>query len=97
MAQMTTKVSYATTRKGVICSPNTDYTPCYACDKGSVGVAERWTDGKMTLVYACQRHSNPAYKVTDCCMYCGDPVQKGSLWVDGGWAHKKCWNIEAKT
>lgn len=69
-----------------------EHVRCYACGKGSVGVAERWDgNGKMTLVYACKRHSDPKIKTIDVCRYCGEPVRKGSLALgDGMYAHHKC-------
>lgn len=68
-----------------------DFTTCYACEKGSKGVAEHWEGGKRTLVYACKRHSDPAIKMIDICRYCGEPVRKGSLnLADGMYAHHGC-------
>lgn len=64
---------------------------CYACDKKAVGAAERWSNGAMEYVGACERHSVPGVKVVQTCRYCDMPVRKGSLNVgDGMYAHHKC-------
>lgn len=77
-------VNFATTKK-VIKAPTAD-TKCYACDSMSVGATNH--EGKT--VYACKRHADASIKVVDCCIYCGDPVRKGSLSIDGAFAHQKC-------
>lgn len=75
----------------------TNYDCCYACDASAVGVTERWTDDKRTLVYACKRHSDPMIKMVHACQYCGDEVRAGSIsYGDGTHAHRKCHAADSK-
>lgn len=59
---------------------------CYACDKDSVGV----TMHNGAIKAACKRHADPSMRVSHKCIYCDDPVRKGSLRVDNDYAHAKC-------
>lgn len=87
------RVSYATT-KNVIKAPTRDIE-CALCDKMATGGAyiERVVGVASTacvIEYACSEHADPSLKVVQCCIYCGDPVRKGSLAIDGEYAHNAC-------
>ena len=72
------------------------YETCYACDGKPVGFAERWQGGKGERVLACARHRYPSIKTYDACMYCLGPVRAGSLDMDGVFAHRSCYEKDAR-
>lgn len=78
-----------TVRNGRIARPNPEYESCYACDAGARGFRDRRPEGGA-LEPACARHADPSIEVYDACIYCGEPVRKGSRYVDGGYAHAAC-------
>lgn len=66
------------------------YGKCYACDCTKVvGFRDRRPEGKE-LELACSRHADPWVKIYKACTYCDGPVRKGSVDVDGLFAHKRC-------
>lgn len=71
---------------------------CYACDCTKViGFRDRRPEGHG-LEVACERHADPTIEVFEACMYCQGPIRKGSLIIDGEFAHQKCHvEVEADT
>lgn len=70
---------------------------CYACDAKAVGFARHYVVAAYALEEpACKRHADPSIKVFDACMFCSGPVRKGSVEVDGNFAHAKCMRMENK-
>jgi hypothetical protein len=66
-----------------------DYECCYACDGRAVGLRDRRPEGGR-MEKACARHAEPSIRVFQACMYCMGPVRKGSIEIDGAWAHASC-------
>jgi hypothetical protein len=62
---------------------------CYACPSHAVGFRDRRPEGG-SMETACPRHYDPTIKTYDACMYCNDPIRKGSVDVDADFAHKAC-------
>jgi hypothetical protein len=62
---------------------------CYACAAKPIGFRDRRPEGGDMEV-ACKRHADPRIATYDACQYCNGPVQKGSLDIDGLFAHQKC-------
>ena len=74
--------------------PSADRLPfhgggCYACGSRATGFRDRRPEGG-SLETACSRHKDPTVKTYDACMYCSGPVRRGSLDIDGTFAHKSC-------
>jgi hypothetical protein len=63
---------------------------CYACDAKPVGLADRRHDAEGAYMPACERHRNLTIRTYDACIYCNGQVRKGSLSIDGEFAHKSC-------
>jgi len=69
---------------------------CYACDAKAVGFARRYILAAYALEEpACKRHADPAIAIYDACMFCSGPVRKGSVEIDGNFAHAKCMRAES--
>ncbi|MFA5053242.1 MAG: hypothetical protein WC565_04250 [Parcubacteria group bacterium] len=62
---------------------------CYACERPAVGLRDRRPEGGE-LEPACRRHADPSIRTYAACIYCDGPVRKGSVSIDGEWAHAKC-------
>lgn len=62
---------------------------CYACSTKACGYRDRRPEGGA-LEPACCRHMDPTIPVYHACMYCSGPVRKGSLVIDGEYAHRAC-------
>lgn len=62
---------------------------CYACDAKATGLRDKRHE-RGGLEPACARHRDPSIKTFAACMYCNEPVRKGSASVDGQHAHKSC-------
>ncbi len=64
---------------------------CYACDSMATGLRDRTTEGG-TLEHACSRHADPKILVSIGCVYCSQPIRKGSLSLGTGYgyAHRGC-------
>lgn len=62
---------------------------CYACDASPVGLRDLRPEGK-DLEVACARHADPSIRIFQACIYCTTPVRRGSLCVDGNFAHAAC-------
>lgn len=63
---------------------------CYACDcQTVVGLRDRRPEGG-SLETGCERHADPTIATYAACIYCDAPVRKGSVSVDGNFAHKRC-------
>lgn len=63
---------------------------CYACDAAPVGLVERYYAGRRYYEVACARHADPSIRIFQACIYCTTPVRRGSLCVDGNFAHAAC-------
>lgn len=62
---------------------------CYACARSATGLRDRRPEGH-DLEPACPRHADPAVRSFAACAYCLGPLRRGSLDVDGMFAHKRC-------
>jgi hypothetical protein len=63
---------------------------CYACDcTRVVGYRDRRPEGGEREV-ACARHADPTIPVYEACIYCDGKIRRGSVSIDGDFAHKKC-------
>ena len=62
---------------------------CYACASKATGLRDRRPEGG-SLEPACKRHADPTIRTYDACIYCNGLVRKGSLTIDGDFAHKSC-------
>jgi hypothetical protein len=69
---------------------------CYACDAKAVGLTRHYVLAAFVDELACKRHADPSIKVYDACMFCNGPVRKGSVEIDGNFAHAKCMRAESK-
>jgi hypothetical protein len=65
------------------------YERCYACDACVAGYRDRRPEGGR-LELACARHADPAIVTFNACSYCDGPVRKGSIVIDGVFAHAAC-------
>ena len=63
---------------------------CYACDERPVGLVERYYSGRRYYEVACERHADPTIRVFEACIYCSTRVRRGSLSIDGDFAHAAC-------
>ena len=64
---------------------------CYACDAKAVGLCDRRKHYvEDALVPACERHADPTVKCYEACFYCNGQARKGSLDIEGNFAHAKC-------
>jgi hypothetical protein len=62
---------------------------CYACDQRATGFRDLRPEGG-SLEPACKRHADPTIETYQACMYCDGAVRRGSLVIDGDFAHKQC-------
>lgn len=62
---------------------------CYACSSRAVGFRDMRPEGR-DIEPACSRHADPAIRVYHACQYCDGSIRKGSLDLDGLFAHAKC-------
>lgn len=62
---------------------------CYACDAKPLGLRDRRPEGG-DLEVGCDRHADPTILVYPACIYCNGTIRKGSVRIDGQFAHKSC-------
>jgi hypothetical protein len=48
------------------------------------------------LELACARHRDPSIKTYEACIFCDAPVRKGSVTIDGEFAHRACAREESR-
>lgn len=69
---------------------------CYACDAKPIGLADRTHSPEHGFMLACRRHRDPTIKTYDACIFCNGPVRKGSVVIDGEFAHKSCYTEQTR-
>ena len=68
---------------------------CYACGATATGLRDRRPEGGE-LETACTRHKDPSIKTYEACIFCNGPVRKGSVTIDGDFAHQACARVESR-
>lgn len=69
---------------------------CYACDARATGFRDRRPEGGE-LEFSCPRHTDPTLRPVAVCIFCDEPVRKGSLTIDADHAHAACHRREVES
>lgn len=74
---------------------NPNDAKCYACDADATGQTDHNGERKA----ACVRHADPKLPRLDACVYCGDNVRSGAVFLNmpdslQNYAHQKCYRAD---